>query len=212
MDHLDGSGISYWNEVRRKLIHLSSLWMPLAMCFLPRIPLCIAFGVMLVLNLLLEHAYASGMPCLVRVYDFFFGGMLRKKPEKGQWIISGGPYVFASACLTLALFPGRIAACCMAVMLLGDTAAALIGRRFGHHKTVNGKSWEGVLAFLLAGYAGCALFLLIGGLTPRFYLWGALGVLPAAMAELFEKQLHMDDNFTIPVVMGIFLSLPCFLF
>ena len=107
MDHLDGSGISYWNEVRRKLIHLSSLWMPLAMCFLPRIPLCIVFGVMLVLNLLLEHAYASGIPSLVRVYDFFFGGMLRKKPEKGQWIISGGPYVFASACLTLILFPGK---------------------------------------------------------------------------------------------------------
>ena len=134
MDTTDRSGISYWNEVRRKLIHLSSLWMPLAMCFLPRLWLCIAFGIMFLLNLLVEHAYASGVPWLMRLYDRFFGGMLRHNPQPGQWVISGGPYVFASACLSLALFPGKIAACCMAVMLLGDTAAALIGRRFGRHR------------------------------------------------------------------------------
>lgn len=131
MDTTDRSGISYWNEVRRKLIHLSSLWMPLAMCFLPRLWLCIAFGIMFLLNLLVEHAYASGVPWLMRLYDRFFGGMLRHNPQPGQWVISGGPYVFASACLSLALFPGKIAACCMAVMLLGDTAAALIGAGSG---------------------------------------------------------------------------------
>ena len=80
----------------------------------------------------------------------------------------------------------------MAVMLLGDTAAALIGRRFGRHKTVNGKSWEGVIAFLAAGYTGCALFLLISGMPSVFYFWGAVSVFPAAAVELFEKQLHID--------------------
>ena len=204
--------ISYRNEVRRKLIHLSSLWMPLTMCFLPRIPLCLAFAVMFVLNLLTEHAYASGTPWLVRLYDRFFGGMLRAKPQKGQWVISGGPYVFASATLSLLLFPGKIAACCMAVMLLGDTAAALIGRRFGRHKTVNGKSWEGVIAFLAAGYAGCVLFLFLSDMPAIFYFWGAVGIFPAAFVELFEKQLHFDDNFSIPIAMGIFLSVPLLFF
>lgn len=210
MDTTDRSGISYWNEVRRKLIHLSSLWMPLAMCFLPRLWLCIAFGIMFLLNLLVEHAYASGVPWLMRLYDRFFGGMLRHKPQPGQWVISGGPYVFASACLSLALFPGKIAACSMAAMLLGDTAAALIGRRFGRHKTINGKSWEGVIAFLAAGYTGCAFFLLISGMPSVFYFWGAISVFPAAAVELFEKQLHIDDNFSIPVVTGLVLSVPLF--
>ncbi len=198
--------IPYKDEFRRKLVHLSSLWMPAAMCFLPRLPLCLAFGILFLLNLLVEHAYASGMPWLVRLYDRFFGGMLRNAPRKGQWIISGGPYVFASACLTLALFPREIAACGMAVMLLGDTAAALVGRRFGRTRIINGKSLEGVIAFLIAGYAGCALFLLISGMPPVFYLAGAIGIFPAAAAELFEKQLRLDDNFTIPVITGAVLA------
>ena len=136
----NGTPIPYRDEFRRKLVHLSSLWMPAAMCFLPRLPLCLAFGILCLLNLLVEHAYAAGTPWLVRLYDRFFGGMLRNAPGKGQWIISGGPYVFASACLTLALFPREIAACGMAVMLIGDTAAALIGRRFGRTRIINGKS------------------------------------------------------------------------
>ena len=96
-------------------------------------------------------------------------------------------------------------------MLLGDTAAALVGRRFGRHKTVNGKSWEGVIAFVIAGWLGCALFLWISGMPQIFYLWAVAAVIPAAAAELFEKQLHFDDNFSIPLVTGMVLSIPVFL-
>ena len=203
--------ITYREEVKRKLIHLSSLWMPTAMVLLPRWPLCIALTVMLVLNLLVEHARANRVRVITPLYDFFFGRMLRQEPEPGAWIISGGPYVFASAALTLALFAPPAAPAAMAVMLLGDTAAALIGRRFGKHKAWNGKSWEGVAAFLVAGFLGASLFLALGGAAPALYGWALIGVFPAAAAELFEKQLRLDDNFSIPLVMGLALTIPAWL-
>ncbi|MBQ4106115.1 MAG: phosphatidate cytidylyltransferase [Lentisphaeria bacterium] len=197
--------ISYREEVKRKLIHLSSLWIPTAMCLLPRWPLCLLFAILLILNLLVERARAKQMPVITPLYDFFFGRMLRQAPAPDAWIISGGPYVFASATMTLALFAPPIAPAAMAVMLLGDTAAALIGRRFGRHKTWNGKSWEGVIAFLAVGYLGAALFLTVCHAGTALYLCAIPGVILAAAVELFEKQLRLDDNFSIPLAVGIAL-------
>ena len=134
--------------------------------------------------------------------------MLRKEPVPGKLIISGGPYVLAAAALSLLCFPPLFAGCGMAVMLTGDTAAALIGRRYGKHKLVNGKSFEGVLAFVLTGCLVIFAVLAAYGIGDRS-LWYA--VLPAVTAgclvELFEKQLKLDDNFSIPLAVALVLFL-----
>ena len=136
-----------------------------------------------------------------------FRRMLRKPPVRGQWIVSGGAYVLAAGLLLVLLF-GRIpAAGALAVMLTGDAAAALIGRRFGRHRAPNNKSWEGVAAFLLVGYGALALYLGIVGADRACFLAGAVAIFPAAAAELFEKQLRIDDNFSIPLIMGAALEL-----
>lgn len=202
------AGISYREEVKRKLIHLSSLWMVAAICLFPRRELAIFFAVLLVLNLIVERLRAARLPGLTPVYDFFFGRMLRQEPAKGAWVVSGGPYVFAAAALSCALFPTVAAAGAMATMLVGDTAAALIGRRFGKHKAVNGKSFEGIAAFVVAGFAATSLVIFLLHGAPVFYFWALVGVFPAAAVELFEKQLRLDDNFSIPLAMGFFLSMP----
>ena len=209
--HISPGGISYRDEIRRKLVHLSSLWMPLAMCFLPRWPLAAAFLLLFLLSLLVERARSVRMPIVTPLYDLCFGGMLRQEPVPGQWIISGGPYVLAAAALSLGLFEAPAAAAAMTTMLLGDTAAALVGRAWGRHRTVNRKSLEGVAAFLIAGYLGAAAALALCGAPATAYLWALAGIGPAAAAELFEKQLRFDDNFSIPLVMGCFLSIPLIL-
>lgn len=203
------AGISYRDELRRKLVHLSSLWMPLVMVFLPQMRwwLAVFFGVLCFGSLLVEHAYANGNTAVVKVYRIFFRDMLRKEPVPGQWVISGGPYVFAAACLSLLLFPAPIAACGMAVMLLGDTAAALIGRKWGKHKLVNGKSLQGFVGFFAFGSLGCFAFLALGGFPLHAYYYAIAGVLLADLAELFEKQIKLDDNFSIPLAVGGILLL-----
>ncbi|MCI7643725.1 MAG: SEC59/DGK1/VTE5 family protein [Lentisphaeria bacterium] len=204
------AGISFKQEILRKAVHLSSLWMVAAICLLPRWPLAIAFAVAFVLNILVELAYSYQLPVITPLYKIFFGKMLRKEVKPGQLVVSGGPYVWAAAALVTSIYPRPAAAGALAVMLLGDTAAALIGRRFGRHKTVNGKSVEGVIAFIIAGMLGVLavnLCLNDGVLSTAYLMWAIPGVVVAAAAELFEKQLHLDDNFSIPLIAGFFLWL-----
>ena len=200
--------ISYREECKRKLVHLSSLWMVLVILFLPgRWSAAILYAVMLVLNLLCEHAYACNVPVIRPLYGAIFGKMLRDEPRHGQWIVSGSPYVLAAAFLVSLLFGKLPAAAAMTVMLIGDTAAALIGRRFGRHRAPNNKSVEGVVAFIIASWIALAVLFAVCGAAPALYVVGFLAVLPAAAAELFEKQLRLDDNFSIPLIVGLCLEL-----
>lgn len=198
--------IPYFHEVLRKLIHLSSLWMAALMWFFPfpKILLFYSFTICLLLNLLLEYAYSRRVPVITPLYGFLFGRMLRGEVRPRQWVVSGSPPVFASAALVSLLFPLKIASVAFGIMLISDTAAALAGRRFGRHRIANGKSIEGTAAFCLTGLVfACALLACGGLLSIRTFLGAAAGILLAGAAELFEKQLHLDDNFSIPLICGL---------
>ncbi len=214
--------ISYASEVKRKLVHLSSLWMPVAMGVMPPILLryypqcqprwilCAFFAILTLGCIGIECQYARRPDSFFsRVYARFFGRMIRGEVRSDQWIVSGGPYVLAGALVALLCFPAPIAACGMVVMLIGDTAAALVGRRFGRHKTINGKSIEGVLAFIGFGSLVCMVTVWLFGSTfpTTIYYLVLPAVTLAAMAELCEKQLHIDDNVSIPLMTGGVLSL-----
>ena len=205
---MSAAEITYVEELKRKLIHLSSLWMVFAVVLIPSRPVAAGlFAFLLVATLISEHAYACNWPVLAPLYGFFFVRMLRKKPEPGAWIVSGGSYVLMAALLVTVLYEREAAGGAMTVMLTGDAAAALIGRRFGRHKAPNNKSWEGVAAFLIFGGAALGIYLALTGAGVALYLGGAIALLPACAAELFEKQLHIDDNFSIPVIVGAGLQL-----
>ncbi|MBR2911577.1 MAG: hypothetical protein IKC05_08190, partial [Lentisphaeria bacterium] len=70
---------------------------------------------------------------------------------------------------------------------------------------VNGKSYEGFAAFVIAGTIAVSVVFALSGLPGRCYIWGAVAVVAAAVVELFQKQLKLDDNFTIPLTAGIVL-------
>lgn len=201
--------ISYFEEIKRKCVHLSSLWMVAATLLLAKWQWisCIIFFLLLLLTLFSEHSYANGGKYLGRLYGYLFGKMLRNEVKKGQWIVSGGAPVLAAALMVNLLFTPLVAACSLAVMLTGDAAAALVGRKFGRHKWVNGKSGEGFFAFIAASSIAVGVIFLITGVPVSDFLWGFLAVTVGALVELFQKQLKLDDNFTIPLSVGIVLFL-----
>ena len=199
--------ITYREEIKRKLVHLSSLWMVAATLLLAPWRFCAAviFLLLLVLTLVSEHDYANGGRYLGRLYGKLFGKMLRNEVRPGQWIVSGSAPVLAAALLVNLLFPAWIAASALAVLLTGDAAAALIGRRFGRHKIVNGKSLEGTVAFIVVGFIALAAVLLVTRRPYADYPAGFIAVIAAAVTELFQKQLKLDDNLTIPLCAGLVL-------
>ena len=200
--------IPYRQEVLRKAVHLSSIWMPAALFYLPerfgssgRWFNVIMFGTFAVLNVLIEIAVFRGVPFVTPLYKKLFGKMARES-KPGEFRFSGAPPMYASACLTALCFEHRVAACAFTILILSDTSAALIGRKWGRHRFSNGKSLEGSLAFLLSGWIIAACYCAAGELPGSLLaVWlGAVAV--SCVAEFFNEQIHLDDNFTIPLLFG----------
>ncbi len=112
---------------------------------------------------------------------------------------------YASALFLLSL-TGSYLVCSVAVMVLavGDPMAALIGRRFGKTKLINGRSLEGSVAFVLV--AAVITGTLLGVCRPDISLAAGFGVavtgaVAGSIAELFSRRI--DDNFTIPLASGL---------
>lgn len=195
--------ISYREELKRKAIHLSSFWMVAAILLLERKVALFIFVALALVTLFSEMACIRKVPVITPLYRFLFGGMLREEQQNSRFLISRGFHVLAAAALVTLLFFRLPAAIGMAVMLGGDTAAALVGRKWGKHKLVNGKSWEGAAAFFLAGFLLTeALLFLCGAADVKTTLFAAFAVLLGDAAELLEKNLHIDDNFSIALVSG----------
>lgn len=113
----------------------------------------------------------------------------------------------------------------MSVLLLSwsDTAASTVGRKFGYlsPKLSRGKSLIGSIAAFITGIIACYVF--YGIITPKFPQFSndfeydpnsnmlnihTLALLSGFIAALSEgiDIADMDDNLTIPIMSGIFLS------
>ncbi len=201
--------ISYRQELFRKAIHISSLWMVVAMGLLPKTINILLFGILLAGCVVTEYGNYKQWRLFTATYGTFFGSILREKErQQSAFHLSGAPYVLGAALLCVACFPKVVAMTAFTVMLLGDTAAALIGRKFGKNKFNQGtKSIEGSLAFFWTGYAVVVFFHFLCQMPFSFALFGILGVALAMFAEAYENRLHIDDNFSIPLTCGCMLCL-----
>lgn len=107
---------------------------------------------------------------------------------------------FTTALLVLAVafsLPSGLAA--LAVLGVGDPTAAIVGRRFGRVKLVNGRTLEGTTAFVVAGTAAAALVLAAFHPAPAGELLARafVAALAGGLAELATRRI--DDNLAIPV-------------
>lgn len=193
--------ISYRQELLRKAVHLSSIWMVFVMWYAGGLPAFFFFAILAALNLLVEYARYKKVPVITPLYEKLFKNMLRE--DNGKFRPSGSPPYLASAAVTTLLFPVPYSIIAFLCMMFGDTAAALIGRRFGVHKFSNGKSVEGCAAFLMTGFLiVIGAYFITGAFGWITLVCGLTGVVIAMIAELFNEELHLDDNFSIPLIIG----------
>lgn len=202
MNGLQSVETSYGTELIRKGIHMSSLAIPVVYYFITRetalsilVPLLLLFGV--------SDLARVSIPAFGTFYERWFGFLLRRREraEQGQKRLNGATYVLLSATLCVWLFPKMIVLTAFAILIVSDTAAALIGRKFGRHPLLQHKSVEGSTAFFVSALIVVAFAPKVQYL-PLEYVIGAVAALVGAVVEAVSGEM-VDDNLSIPLSIAL---------
>ena len=199
MTLIDKGNINYRDEVVRKLIHLCSLSIPVIYYFIPQSNAIIILSILTFLAVLIDVSRYF-FPSFGKLFYTLFGFLLRKHEVDGRKKnLNGATYVFISALLGVIIFPKVLFLTAFPILIISDSTAALIGRKYGRHKLL-AKSLEGTLAFFISASI-VVLFTpkLNGSMTEYF-----IGIIAAAIGAIVENISFglADDNLSIPIAVG----------
>jgi len=179
-------------ENARKAVHLLALLVPpvseltskpLVVAVLSTITIVYVIGEVLRLK---GHSLPIITPITVKM----------SRPGERTSFIVRPAYFAIGIILALILYPSAIAYASICILAIGDSAAAIVGERFGHRRIIRRKTVEGFAAGLIAAFL-LASFLV----SPFIALLGAFG---AMVMELLDVP---DDNLTMPIVAGALMTL-----
>lgn len=210
--------ISLYNEFKRKGIHLFALAIPIGYYLLPKniatlvvIPIAKNNGILIfcltgrkiALLVLVPIALCSILVDIIRLrklplanfFNWFLGPILR---EHESYSLTGSSHILSASALSIIFFDKKVAIAAIVYVILGDVAAAIIGRVYGKTK-IEKKSLEGSLAFL-------SVCLLVALVLPGLPFWiGAIGALVATAVEALS--ISIDDNLSVPLLSGLVMEI-----
>ena len=186
-----------FDEYIRKIIHLFSLIIPFGYLYLIT-DKYVMVQILIVLNIifLFFDITRHRIVWIQSIFKYFFNDMLRGHEQRGH--LTGATWVIIGSLISILIFTKYVAVIALIFMSLGDTAAGLIGQKFGRHKVGN-KTWEGFLAGLIICFIVAINFPF---LPLKISLVGAL---VAMIMELLP--IPLDDNFKIPLGSGAIMMM-----
>ncbi len=199
MTSIDNGTIRYKDELFRKLIHLFSLSIPIVYYFIPTETAAIILGILAAFALILDLGRYLH-PETGKIFYKMFGFLLREHElDHKKKSLNGATYVLISALISVLIFPKVIFISAFSILIISDSAAALIGRKFGRHKFLS-KSLEGTLTFFVSA---CIVILFTPKVSGFFeeYLIGFIAAFVGAIVENVSSKL-VDDNLSIPLSVG----------
>jgi len=200
MTHIDNGTIHYRDELVRKLIHLFSLSIPIIYYFIPSsssIAILIGFTIFA----LIVDGGRFISKSFGKVFYQAFGFLLRKHElDKEKKNLTGATYVLLSALICALIFPKVIFVTAFTILIISDTMAALIGRKFGKRKFLR-KSFEGTLSFFISASI-VVFFTPKVGDFPMEYVIGFIAAFVGAIIENISYG-YADDNLSIPISVGL---------
>lgn len=190
--------ISFKQELIRKATHMGALVIPGGYYFLG-LERKTAFLIMLVIGLgmlIIDISRMRGWWLWRKVFSHVIGPVIRQHEKDGDFI--GATYILLTSCLTIFLYQKPIAIAALSFIIVGDSFAAVIGRKYGRIKFSN-KSLEGSLACLFGT-------MIVATLTPGIPL--SVGLLGAVVATLVEAwPFGVDDNVSVPLLSGLVMHM-----
>ena len=200
MQTMTSHSISYRDEVYRKLIHLSSLWMVGAVYFLPQSLAITLFAALLIGFGGFEYGRRR-IPLIQSLTNRTMGSILRNHEKQSM---TGAFYVVLAVLIAVILFSKPVAVIAIIIMLVSDTFAALVGRKYGRIKILN-KSLEGCMAFFAITIV-ILTFSSISGFIPIHVLCILLISIIITITELISDKIKIDDNLSIVLISGYLIG------
>jgi len=199
MTPIDNGTIQYKDELFRKLIHLFSLSIPIVYYFIPTETAAIILGILAAVALIIDLGRYLH-PETGKIFYKMFGFLLREHElDHKKKNLNGATYVLISALISVLIFPKVIFISAFSILIISDSAAALVGRKFGRRKFLS-KSLEGTLTFFISA---CIVILFTPKVSGFFeeYLIGFIAAFVGAIVENVSFKL-VDDNLSIPLSVG----------
>ena len=203
--------ISLKAEVYRKSVHVFSIFIPIIHYFFLSKGIAVLLLFLASLAMILVDYMKRDLPGIGKLYRTLFGNLLRNDEKNfKEKVITGGTLFVIGIFITVVLFVKNLAVSAVVILIVCDSASALIGKSLGKHKLFGEKTIEGSLAFIVVG-----LLLVFFVLPPAFNVHGEVyiaivSLLMAAISEAMPWKL--DDNIVIPIVYGVFYTILAGLF
>ena len=201
---------SYRKELYRKTIHLSSLWIPAAVWCLDKVQALwfLALGLFLVV---LFEIFRRNDGRFGQFLNKLFKDVLRQSESGKHGALTGALYMFIASLVVTATMQRTIAVTALSVLIVSDSLAALIGKKFGKIR-IGTKSLEGSVAFFISAVIIVIFFAYIDhNMSWKFIVAGIIASLITTIVELYATKLKIDDNLLIPLIFamlqsGVFLT------
>ena len=187
--------LNYRQEIYRKLIHLSSSCIPFMLWYFGKDtfqPWIISCAIILPI---LDYGRRYNK-FLYRIYSNLFITFTR--PIE-QGILSGASWVIIGAAVTIFIFNENTAIIGLLVLSIADSAAAIIGIKFGKTQLYS-KSLEGSAAFFITAT------IIVFSLSSADAYVNFIAVIAATVVELFSTP-RINDNLLIPMVLALILTI-----
>jgi dolichol kinase len=197
MTHIDNGTIHYKDELVRKLIHLFSLSIPVIYYFIPTFT---SITIYFTIFALIVDGGRFIFKSFAKIFYKLFAFLLRKHElDNKKKNLTGATYVLLSALICALIFPKIIFVTAFTILIISDSTAALIGRKFGKRKFLR-KSLAGTLSFFISA----SIVILITPKVGNFPLEYLIGFVAAFVGAIVENVSYgiADDNLTIPLSVG----------
>jgi dolichol kinase len=199
MTQIDNGTIHYRDELVRKLIHLFSLSIPIIYYFIPTSTSITILAILTSVALFIDlgrffSSWFAGF------FYKMFGFLLRKHElDEKKKNLTGATYVLISALICAIIFPKIIFVTAFTILIISDTMAALIGRKFGQRKFLR-KSFEGTLSFFISASIVVIFTPKVGNFPQEYFI----GIFAAFVGAIVENISYgwADDNLSIPLSVG----------
>tara|TARA_X000000950_G_scaffold80851_1_gene101626 strand:+ start:279 stop:875 length:597 start_codon:yes stop_codon:yes gene_type:complete len=190
---------TFFREIFRKLIHISSLAIPLIYFFLikDKNVMAIILIILTLSSLLIEYARLNRKGYVRFFFHKYLKSVLRSNELKGH--LTGATWMLIGFTFSVIIFDFEVSVLALLFLSVGDAVAAVVGRALPI-----GKIWDKSILGSLSGFLFCVIFGLAinNTLSLQIIIFGAIS---GMFIELIP--LKINDNFSIPIFSGFIMQI-----